>query len=289
MNGLHHIQQQVLDRKRPIEDRDYLDAFRRRTFTEPDFAEVFHEYTKIDAIWKHRARRTRETVERATGDVEATLEPDYAVGDVVELPDDVGLDAEFEEAVHGSRDANPTERSVSKRDLAALLGVSLSSREGSSSRAYPSFGAHYPCEVYLAVLDVDDLGTGLYHYNPKRHRLRRLPRDANCSLEEVVDEAYLGPAESSTAAADSDVVVLVSSAFWRARLEHGPRGYRYALQESGHLMQNLLLAARATGVRARPRVEFKDSTLNAMCDLDGVDEAVVHTATIGRSTRKETR
>lgn len=287
MRDLYRLQQQVLDRKRPVADRTYLDAFRRRTFADHDVVETFHEYTKADAVWKDRARRSRGELERAVGDVRSRVDLDYAAGEVVDLPTDVEVDARLDEALLGSRPG--TEQSVSRRDVARMLefAVGRIPRDRSSTRPYPSLGTLHPCEVYLAVLDVEDLPTGLYHYDGRGYRLRRLDVGGDRDVREGVRDALELSGDREERVGDGAVVAVVTGVFWRARVEHGPRGYRYTLQGSGHVVQNLLLTARATGLRASPHVGFDDDAVNDLLGLDGVDEAALHAAVVGHGDGRE--
>ncbi len=40
-------------------------------------------------------------------------------------------------------------------------------------------------------------------------------------------------------------LLVVSAVFWRSRFKYGLRGYRFALLEAGHAVQNAVLAATA--------------------------------------------
>ncbi len=162
--------------------------------------------------------------------------------------------------------------------LAALLEASYRSvlRDGAvGRRPVPSGGALYPLEVYVAALDIDRLATGVYHYDPFRHRLARLRPLERCELAAaVVDPAVVEHAGA---------VVVVSSVFWRTRFKYGLRGYRFALLEAGHLVQNALLAATAYGIDAVPLGGFYDRRIDALAGLDGLDEASLYVLALGGS------
>jgi SagB-type dehydrogenase family enzyme len=69
--------------------------------------------------------------------------------------------------------------------------------------------------------------------------------------------------------------------FWRSRFKYGQRGYRFALLEAGHVVQNAVLAAAALGLAALPVGGFYDRRLDAVVGADGLDEASVYALTIG--------
>jgi len=89
---------------------------------------------------------------------------------------------------------------------------------------------------------VDELPRALYHFDPLRRVLERLRQgefEEDVRAATVYDDVALG----------CGALFVVSAMFWRTRFKYGLRGYRFALLECGHLVQNLLLA----GDRARPR------------------------------------
>ena len=78
------------------------------------------------------------------------------------------------------------------------------------------------------------------------------------------------------------VALALSAVFWRSRFKYGLRGYRFVLLEAGHAVQNLLLCAAGLGIAALPVGGYYDRRLEALLDLDGVDEAVVYLVCLGR-------
>jgi SagB-type dehydrogenase family enzyme len=70
--------------------------------------------------------------------------------------------------------------------------------------------------------------------------------------------------------------------FWRTRFKYGLRGYRFALLEAGHVVQNVLLACTALGLAAVPVGGFYDRPVDALLGADGVNESVVYAVSLGR-------
>lgn len=142
-------------------------------------------------------------------------------------------------------------------------------------RTAPSGGGLFPVETFCLVMNVDGVSPGVYHYDVLRHRLAQVCATdcrrvllASCNLEAEVRGAAVCMALS---------VVLPRSSF-----KYGQRAYRFALMESGHIAQNLLLAAEANGLGALPVGGFFDDTLNGLVGLDGFQEFVVYLALVGR-------
>jgi SagB-type dehydrogenase family enzyme len=84
--------------------------------------------------------------------------------------------------------------------------------------------------------------------------------------------------EPATACA---VFLTVTATFWRTRFKYGLRGYRFALLEAGHVVQNALFAATSLGLAAVPLAGFYDSRMDALLGLDGVEESTLYAVAIG--------
>lgn len=141
-------------------------------------------------------------------------------------------------------------------------------------RAYPSAGALYPIESYIAVFDVNELKKGIYHYNVKDHSLELLKiGDCKnqlgkiCLAEEIIKNA--------------NIVLIFSSVFKRTTIKYGIRGYRFSLIEAGIVGQNVTLVAESLGLGSCMLGGFYDDEVNKLLDVDGVNEAVVNIMTVG--------
>jgi SagB-type dehydrogenase family enzyme len=69
--------------------------------------------------------------------------------------------------------------------------------------------------------------------------------------------------------------------FWRSRFKYGLRGYRFALLEAGHVVQNLVLAATALRLPTLPLGGWYDRRVDALVGADGLDEATVYVVLVG--------
>jgi SagB-type dehydrogenase family enzyme len=134
-------------------------------------------------------------------------------------------------------------------------------------RAAPSAGALYSGEVYLVAAGIDGLEPGVYSYSVAEHALVELRRGA---FIEQVAQSVQEPARVQGAVA----AILLTNVFGRYTFRYANRGYRYALIDSGHIGENLRLAAASVGIREQPFHAFEDDRLNEMIDVDGREEAV---------------
>jgi len=141
-------------------------------------------------------------------------------------------------------------------------------------RTYPSGGGLYPLEIYLATRNVAELPVGLYHYSLREHALERVGGEES-------GQQVLANLTQTDAASSCHAAVLISAIFMRTQYKYGERGYRFVLLEAGHLMQNLCLLAPALGLGITPVGGYYDDQLHHLLEVNGVDEAVVYTATMG--------
>lgn len=140
-------------------------------------------------------------------------------------------------------------------------------------RTYPSAGARYPLEIYVVVNRIEDIPTGLYHYNVKEHSLE-LIRKGNFLKE-------MGKLTAQAVTQTESIVIIISEVFDRTRVKYGDRGYRYALIEAGHLAENLYLVAEGLGLGCCTIGGFIDERINELLDLVDTSEKVVYLAVIG--------
>ena len=134
-----------------------------------------------------------------------------------------------------------------------------------SLRVNPSSGNLHPTETYLALHGFTGVDDGLYHYRADRHALEL--RSSGAWTEHLA-EALLIPW-----AAESSLIVGLTSIFWREAWKYGDRAYRYCCHDLGHAMMSLLLAARALGLPGGAITHFVDSRLTRALGLSGGDEA----------------
>ncbi len=146
--------------------------------------------------------------------------------------------------------------------------------KGPARRAAPSAGALYSGEVYVAAARVQGLEPGVYYYEVAQHRLV----EAAAGFEPArLANALERPASIEAAAA----TILLTNVFGRYSWRYANRGYRYALIDSGHIGENLRLAAASAGLAQRDFLAFRDDVLNDLLAIDGVEEAVCSVHAVG--------
>lgn len=187
------------------------------------------------------------------------------------LPPRPSCGARLEDALVARRSRCPSgDSALELSDLATLLSA-YEADEGFQRRT-PSGGALHPLELYVLSLRVDGLPPGVHHFDPFDRALELL-----ATGEPELETVFVDPAVGRAPA-----TLVVTGLFWRSRCKYGLRGYRFALLEAGHLVQNLLLLAAATGIEALPLGGFYDDALDRLVSADGVNESVVYAVALGR-------
>ena len=157
--------------------------------------------------------------------------------------------------------------------LWATQGITAKA-QGFEFRAAPSAGALYPVETYLAVLNVDGLEPGIYHYVVRRHELEPMWK-GDCRADiaaALLDQHFI---------AESTVVFLWTAVFQRSKWKYKQRAYRYVYLDAGQIAQNLALAAVALGLGSCQVGALYDDEVNSILGVDGKEESIVYTTAIG--------
>jgi len=134
-------------------------------------------------------------------------------------------------------------------------------------RAVASGGAHYSTELYAAT------GTdGLHHYDPAGHRLECLDSgDARDTLlTGLIDPPPYRP----------DLVLCLSTVFYRHAGAYGEMGYRIGCLDIGVHAAHVLATARRHRWTAMLHLRFADSALDRLLGLDSLRESVQAVITI---------
>ncbi len=143
-------------------------------------------------------------------------------------------------------------------------------------RPVPSAGARHAFETYLLVNKVADVPPGLYRFVAGEHKLVEFDRAPDLAAR--MTAALYGQDMVQESAATFLWVAVLERMYWR----YGERGYRYFLLDAGHVCQNLYLAAEAIDCGACAIGAFHDELVNPLLRLDGENQFLVYSATVGK-------
>jgi SagB-type dehydrogenase family enzyme len=151
-----------------------------------------------------------------------------------------------------------------------------------SCRGYPSPGGLFPSEIYVALSNVEGEQARVCHYDPHNHALTDL---ATIEPERLFDA--LGD-RGVTKMRNAAVHIFVTSLFERVAVKYGTIGYRFALIETGLILQQLGLAAAALGLGGLAYGGYFDEEVNAILDIDGMTETTVGCMFVGHMEKTAT-
>ncbi len=194
-------------------------------------------------------------------------------GEIMRLP--AAMDTSIAIAIRKRRSCRDfADQDLAVQDLADLLGGAYGITgidAGVYRRASPSAGGLYPLEQYVITR------AGVAHYVTRDHALEPV---AVAPAPGQLTACFYGQRWAEAAGA----VIVLSAVFARTQAKYGPRGYRFALLEAGHVAENVCLLADERGLGAVCLGGFIDSKLNALLQLDGRGEAALYAVAVGYPT-----
>jgi SagB-type dehydrogenase family enzyme len=149
-----------------------------------------------------------------------------------------------------------------------------------ATRPYPSAGASYALELYLAIDNCDGLDRGFYHYDADGHAL--LPIDARA---EDLDALLTGAAFAMGAAAAPQVLITIAARFGRVSWKYSSLAYELILKDVGVLTQTLYLMATEMALGA---CAIGTANIDLFAKMTGIEfhvEGAVGQFAIGRAAK----
>ena len=153
---------------------------------------------------------------------------------------------------------------------------------GHTVRPYPSAGAAYELELYLAVNSCEGLARGFYHYDAGAHALAPIGVPRN----EL--EALLAGAETAMGApAAPQILITIAARFGRVSWKYSSIAYALILKDVGVFMQTLYLMATDMGLGG---CAIGIANIDLFAKMTGVEfhvEGPVGQFAIGRGAKSE--
>ena len=149
-------------------------------------------------------------------------------------------------------------------------------------RPYPSAGAAYELELYLAVNLCEGLARGFYHYDAGAHVLAPIGVPAN-ELDALLAEAE----EAMGAPAAPQILITIAARFGRVSWKYSSIAYALILKDVGVLTQTLYLMATDIGLGG---CAIGITNIDLFAKMTGVEfhvEGPVGQFAIGRGAKSE--
>ena len=235
---------------------------------------LYHLHSSLRPDWE--SPLTVDEVSTLTFDVASSRR--YPDAEQISLPPPLMIGASLEESVRQRRTAESFEfGSLTQEELATLLhyGCGVTEPGRLPLRAAPSAGGLYAVDAYAVSLNITSLPQSVYHYTPLDHTLAFVrPSGGVMELWGCLPPGWYGDTPA--------LAVVLAARLPRVQAKYRERGYRFVLQESGHIAQNLTLVATALGLAAAGIGGFFDDPTNALIGVDGQREMSLYAILIGR-------
>lgn len=103
-------------------------------------------------------------------------------------------------------------------------------------RTAPSAGAIHPLEIYVVADNVEQLQAGIYHYQPRSHRLDLI-------IEGTHRKQLATAAGGQSSVAKAAATLVITGVIQRTEKKYGQRAKQYVHIETGSVAQNIYLQA----------------------------------------------
>ena len=153
---------------------------------------------------------------------------------------------------------------------------------GHAARPYPSAGAAYGLELYLAVNHCEGLARGFYHYDAGAHALTSIGVPTN-ELEALL----AGAVSAMGAPAAPQILITIAARFGRISWKYSSIAYALILKDVGALTQTLYLMATDMGLGG---CAIGIANIDLFAKMTGVEfhvEGPVGQFAIGRGAKSE--
>jgi SagB-type dehydrogenase family enzyme len=149
-----------------------------------------------------------------------------------------------------------------------------------AARPYPSGGASYELELYLAADKCEGLARGFYHYDAGAHALAPIGVGAG-----ELDALLAGAQFAMGAPAVPQILITIAARFGRISWKYSSIAYALILKDVGVLMQTLYLVATDMGLGG---CAIGTANINLFAKMTGIEfhvEGPVGQFAIGRGTK----
>jgi len=176
--------------------------------------------------------------------------------------------------------ARVVSRFKSRLDLADARGPLVTY----AARPYPSAGAGYELELYVAADRCEGLARGFYHYDAGAHALMPIG-----VAENELEAMLTGAKYAMGASAAPQILLTIAARFGRMSWKYSAIAYTLILKDVGVLMQTLYLMATDMGLGG---CAIGTANIDLFAKMTGIDfhiEGPVGQFALGRKAKSATR
>jgi SagB-type dehydrogenase family enzyme len=241
--------------------------------------ELFHENSKLH---KYQKALSDENILKRMKALHESLP--FEGYPIIDLPNPVTpLSGSLDELIASRSSAlTLSPISISLNQLATLLhygyGVTRDNSDNTKPRAFravPSAGALFPLELFFHSQYIEEVPSGLYHFNPSQNHIRRLREGEET---EKLSQGFIQP----SLAQGASIHIFLTGMFERTTYKYGDRGYRFVFLEAGHVAQNFNLVATSLGLGCLNVGGFFDRAIDDFLGLDGLTHSTLYVTLLGK-------
>ncbi len=130
----------------------------------------------------------------------------------------------------------PSDKRIHIDLLHPILSLAAGRTGSGDFRGYPSAGARYPLELYLAAFDIEGVDAGIYHFSPLDGSLEKLWMG---DFKKDISEALNGAIDDFEEKAKG--FFIVTSIEKRTTFKYGDEGKAFPYIEAGYMGANIVL------------------------------------------------
>jgi SagB-type dehydrogenase family enzyme len=255
-----------------------------------NMVEIFHQNSKQTPVTASLVHRSivNHLYSHDQLFLDSKNKKDYFLKPITQLPKREVFLGSFEEITSSRKSCREYEKTrLSDQELSNMLSslrvtrrsVSTINRKAEMNlRTYASPGGLYPVEVYvLRPNNSDDGSWEAGYYSVKKNSLsiinERVPRETMQNAIVTFDEQIK----------DVGAIILLTGVFERTLHKYGAMGYKFALIESGGMLQQLALGASSLGLGGLAWAGIYDDKINKIIEVDGVDESFLTCFLVGKA------
>ncbi len=175
-----------------------------------------------------------------------------------------------------SRQENSNNRLVDIEDLATMLWAASGYQEdvpGSHRRIAPTGGGLESPELFAIVVSLENLHTGIYHYNGLNHSLEK--------TNDVFSESLLKCALGITLTQLPACIVIGMGNIGRVHTKYGSFSYRIIGQDAGIAISYLFDVSSLLNIKVEEYRNMQDAMLGEICAVPIGDRKYIPTFAIG--------
>jgi SagB-type dehydrogenase family enzyme len=144
----------------------------------------------------------------------------------------------------------------------------------------PSGGARNPFEAFVWAKNVEGLERGIYHYSAVEHSLQYVVDPPSRPVQDFVQKQEW--------ADDMPCIIFLVAILERVTWKYNdPNAYRVVMIESGHIAQNMMLAASHHRLTACPTAALAHTLISDLLGLSSITQTPIYAICIGHPAESE--